>query len=57
MSIGVKGMLVAAKTMALTGYDLFVAGEHSEKARSEFEQRRGTTKYAPRVPEMPPIPK
>jgi aminobenzoyl-glutamate utilization protein B len=55
MSIGVKGMLVAAKTMALTGYDLFVQPSAVEKARAEFERRRGGARYTARVPDTPPL--
>lgn len=57
MSIGVKGMLVAAKTMALTGYDLFTEPSHLQQAKAEFEKRRGAATYTARVPEKPPIPK
>jgi aminobenzoyl-glutamate utilization protein B len=45
MSIGLKGMMVAAKTMALTGLDLFGNPEHLAKARAEFDQRLGGTTY------------
>ena len=41
MSIGVKGMMVAAKTMALTGYDLFTQPAHVQKARRSSSKRRG----------------
>ena len=40
-SIGAKGMMVAAKTMALTAIDLFSDQAHIRKAREEFERRRG----------------
>lgn len=40
-AIGTKGMLVAAKTMALTATDLFQQPELLRAARDEFEQRRG----------------
>ncbi|MEQ9463927.1 MAG: amidohydrolase [Haliea sp.] len=39
--IGTKGMMVAAKTMALTATDLFLQPGLLRAARSEFEQRRG----------------
>ncbi len=39
--IGVKGMMVAAKTLALTAADLFQQPQLLHAARSEFEQRRG----------------
>lgn len=41
MSIGHKGMMVAAKTMALTAADLYQNPELLRAAREEFEQRRG----------------
>lgn len=40
-SIGTKGMMVAAKTMALTAIDLFSDPQHVIKAREEFNRRRG----------------
>jgi aminobenzoyl-glutamate utilization protein B len=45
MSIGVKGMMVAAKTMALTGLDLFSDPAHLAQARAEFDRRRGGETY------------
>jgi aminobenzoyl-glutamate utilization protein B len=41
MSIGNKGMLVAAKSMALTAVDLYTNTDLIAKAKSEFEKRRG----------------
>jgi len=40
-TIGAKGMMVAAKTMALTTIDLFSDPTHLRKAREEFDRRRG----------------
>jgi aminobenzoyl-glutamate utilization protein B len=40
-TIGVKGMMVAAKAMALTTVDLFTDPSHIQKARAEFDQKRG----------------
>jgi aminobenzoyl-glutamate utilization protein B len=40
-TIGAKGMMVAAKTMALTTIDLFSDPTHITKAREEFDRRRG----------------
>ena len=40
-SIGTKGMLLAAKTLALTALDLFTDPAHLEAARQEFDERRG----------------
>jgi aminobenzoyl-glutamate utilization protein B len=41
MSIGYKGMLVAAKTIALSAIDIYLDPNIIEKAKSEFEERRG----------------
>ena len=41
MSIGSKGMMVAAKTMSLTAMDLFTDASHIVQANAEFEKRRG----------------
>ena len=56
-SIGVKGMMVAAKTMALTTMDLFSDPGHIQKARAEFDQKRGPnfvykTRLADRKPAL-----
>ena len=49
-SIGVKGMMVAAKSMALTTVDLFSDPAHLQKARAEFEEKRGPNfTYATRL--------
>ncbi len=42
MSIGIKGMIVAAKTLTLTGIDLFQNPEAIAAAQAEFEARRGS---------------
>jgi aminobenzoyl-glutamate utilization protein B len=56
-TIGVKGMMVAAKSMALTTVDLFTDPVHIEKARTEFDQKRGPgfvykTRLADRKPAL-----
>ena len=56
-SIGVKGMIVAAKSMTLTAMDLFTDPSHIVKAKAEFDQRRGpnfkyTTRLADRKPAL-----
>ncbi len=56
-SIGMKGMIVAAKTMALTAVDLFTDPANIEKARAEFEKKRGPgfvykTRLADRKPAL-----
>lgn len=40
-SIGKKGMMVAAKTMAMTAIELFQQPETIKKAKAEFIQKRG----------------
>lgn len=40
-SIGTKGMMVAAKTLALTAIDIFKTPELTTKAKMELEKRRG----------------
>ncbi|WP_116106038.1 amidohydrolase [Lewinella sp. IMCC34191] len=42
MSIGKKGMVVAAKTMTLTAIDLFSRPELLEKAQAELDEQRGS---------------
>ncbi|HYL78633.1 MAG TPA: amidohydrolase [Bryobacteraceae bacterium] len=57
MSIGRKGMVVAAKTMALTALDLFTNPEHIKAARASFDQRRAGYEYRSRIPaeHKPPL--
>jgi aminobenzoyl-glutamate utilization protein B len=40
-SIGTKGMLVAARTLAMSAVDLFLRPDLVRDARAEFEERRG----------------
>lgn len=55
MSIGHKGMLVAAKTIALSAMDIFTNPAVCEKAKSELNQRRGSTfKYEPLLGDRKP---
>jgi len=53
-TIGEKGMLVAAKTVALTLIDLFSDPAHVERARAEFEEQRGSHAYTSRIGDRPP---
>ena len=54
-SIGIKGMLVAAKSMALTAVDLFTDPTHIQQARLEFDKRRGPEfRYATRLADRKP---
>ena len=50
MSIGQKGMLVAAKTIALTAIDLFQKPAFVEEARKTFEKRRANHIYSSQLP-------
>jgi aminobenzoyl-glutamate utilization protein B len=50
-------MMVAAKTMALTTVDLFTDPAHIQKAKAEFDQKRGAgfvykTRLADRKPPL-----
>ncbi len=48
MSIGHKGMMLAAKTLAITGIDLFEAPAIIEKAQKELDERVGANfEYTP----------
>lgn len=40
-SIGIKGMMVAAKTLALTALDVFKNPKLAEEAKAELDRRRG----------------
>jgi len=57
MSIGHKGMILAAKTLALTGIDLLTKPEELKKVREEFELRaKGFTYRSPIPPgQTPPL--
>jgi aminobenzoyl-glutamate utilization protein B len=47
MSIGFKGMMLAAKTMALTGLELIQNPLLIQEAKKEFKERIGDLKYEP----------
>ena len=57
-SIGHKGMLHAAKAMALTGAALFMHPEEIEKAQAEFKDRTDGKPYKSPIPDgiEPPVP-
>ncbi len=57
MSIGRKGMMVAAKTLALSAVDLLTDPKQVEAARASFNQRRAGHEYKSRVPasQKPPL--
>ncbi len=50
MSIGRKGMVVAAKTLALTALDLFLEPKNVEAARESFARRSAGVAYKSRIP-------
>ncbi|MBL8232324.1 MAG: amidohydrolase [Bryobacterales bacterium] len=56
-SIGRKGMVVAAKTLALTAADLYTNPEVLAAAKKDYERRRGGHTYRSRVPadQKPPL--
>lgn len=56
-SIGRKGMIVAAKTLALTGIDLLHDPKLIEAARADFNKRRAGYEYRSRIPanQKPPL--
>lgn len=58
MSIGHKGMLFAAKTLAMTMVDMFQNEQLRKDVRTEFEQRRNGHVHKPYIPDgPPPVPK
>ena len=58
MSIGHKGMVLAAKTLAATMVDLFDDPAAREAVRAEFEKKTKGFVYKPYVPDgPPPVPK
>lgn len=54
ISIGAEGMMVAAKTMALTTMELFSKPAEIERAKTEFAQRIGGFQYTPKVGDRKP---
>lgn len=44
-SIGIKGMLLAAKTLAFTAIDVFTNPTQIQKAKTEFIQTKGHYRY------------
>lgn len=55
MSIGHKGMVHAAKAMAMTMLDLFENPKMVEAVREEFKTRKGNEVYEPMIDGPPPI--
>ncbi|MFN0177282.1 MAG: amidohydrolase [Gemmatimonadales bacterium] len=54
MSIGTKGMLLAAKAMALTAFDLFAEPATLVATRAEFAKRLGAFRYQTRIGDRQP---
>jgi aminobenzoyl-glutamate utilization protein B len=54
MSIGHKGMLYAAKAMAMTMFDLFENPKLVTDIKEEYVNRKGDAVYKATVPEGPP---
>ncbi len=58
MSIGHKGMILAAKSLAMTMVDLFENEQLRKDIRTEFDQRKGSQVYKAYIPDgPPPVPK
>jgi len=55
MSIGHKGMLFAAKSLAMTMVDLFEDESLRKEIRSEFDSRKGEQVYKAYIPVGPPV--
>ncbi len=55
MSIGHKGMVLAAKTLATTMVDLYQNPDDIKEIRDEFVKAKGDVQYKAYVPEGPPI--
>ena len=54
MSIGHKGMLLAAKSLAMTMVDLFENEQLRKDVRAEFDQRKAGHVYKAYIPDGPP---
>jgi aminobenzoyl-glutamate utilization protein B len=54
MSIGHKGMVYAAKAMAMTMTDLFENPKMVEKVKAEYKERKGDEVYEAIIPDGPP---
>lgn len=54
MSIGHKGMLYAAKTLAMTAVDLLEDPKKVAAMQEEFKKKKGDRVYKPLIPDGPP---
>jgi aminobenzoyl-glutamate utilization protein B len=57
MSIGEKGMMVAAKTLACSAIDLLQSPSLVQKAKEDFKKIREPLKYVVLIPEGQKAPK
>lgn len=58
MSIGHKGLVRAAKTLAATMVDLYERPDVLQEVRAEFAVKKGDVKFRAYVPDgPPPLPK
>jgi aminobenzoyl-glutamate utilization protein B len=57
MSIGQKGMTLAAKVLTMTALDLFADPKQIQAARADFDQKRAGHEYKSRLPadQKPPL--
>ena len=55
MSVGHKGMVYAAKAMAMTMVDLFENPKLVDKVKEEYKTRKGDEKYEAMIDGPPPI--
>ena len=57
MSIGQKGMTLAAKVLALTALDLFTDPKQVQAAKADFDKKRAGHEYKSRLPadQKPPL--
>lgn len=54
MSIGHKGLVLAAKALSMTMIDVFENEQLRKEVRAEFEQRKGNHVYKAYIPDGPP---
>jgi aminobenzoyl-glutamate utilization protein B len=54
MSIGHKGLVHAAKAMAMTMYDLYKNPKTVQQIKDEYKERKGAEVYKAMIPEGPP---
>jgi aminobenzoyl-glutamate utilization protein B len=55
MSIGHKGMILAAKTLAATMADLYEKPQVLEEVKADFREKMKERTYKPYIPAGPPL--